>query len=418
MSKNTHIYNLMLTSALVFSLLGCVEEESKVVSTGSGKSTPDKMLASGAVTGLGPINLSGTTLGEVGAQALLNTSGNRNATDLRLGMTTDITGTITNNTGQGDASIVVAQSAVRGRVAAIDTINRTLTILGVVVGLDQNTLFENTNGILGTGNTGNTRGISLGDVVEVFGIDDPIASTSRNVATERVLATRIIHTGSKLDNRVELVGTVGFGVSTSSPQIILGSNIVTVVGATQFIVVNGGITTTSASATIASIRAGTRVRVIGVVDPAIDEITASQFITSIDTPKQDDQIIALDATVTALLSATRIRIADTDVELSATNIASTITPGVRLQVRGRNIGGVVQATNARVIGRGEKIEYAIEGAITEMSGLSITVRGERINATNAAFVGGTAANLAVGKQILLKGVAGAGQLDATSITFR
>jgi len=414
---------IILLSSIAFTL-GCVEEETKVTSGGSGKSAPDKMLASGAVTGLGPINLSGTTLTEMGAQALLNTSANRNATDLRLGMTTEIIGLIANSSGQGEASLVVAQSAVRGRVAAIDTRNRTITVLGVVVGIDQNTLFENTSGQLGVGdivaNNMNTRGITLSDVVEVFAIDDPIANTSRNISSDRVLATRIIHAGNKLDNRVELVGTVGFGVSTNSPQIILGGNIVNVVGATRFTLVNAGIATTADDATIASIRSGTRVRVIGIVDPAVDQITATQFVTRIDSEKQDDQIIALDATVTAILSATRVRIANTNVELAATGIANTVTPGARLQLRGRLVGGVVQATNARLISPFEQIEYVLDGQLSALNanGNIFEVRGERINAANAVYTGGTAVNLANGKQVVVKGVAGQGVLIATSVAIK
>jgi hypothetical protein len=413
-----HKLTTALAAIFMVIVVGCVEEESKITSSGSGKSTPDKMLATGAVTGLGPINLSGTTLAEMGAQALLNTTGNRSVQDLRLGMTTEISGTITNGSGQGEATLVVAQSAVRGRVGAIDFNNRTFTVLGVVVGLDQNTLFENTSGILGVGNIGGMRGITNGDVVEVFGIDDPVASRSINPSSTRILATRVIHSGSTLDNRVELVGTVGVGVSTSSPQILLGGNIVNVSGATQLTIVNAGIASTSATATVSALKVGSRVRVIGTVDPAIDAINATQFITSIDTAKLDDEIIALDATVTSLVSATRVRMSDSDVDLAATGIASSVTPGARLQLRGRKIGGVVQATNARLIGRTERIEYAVDGAINELNGTTFVVRGERINAANASYTGGTAANLANARQVTVKGFAGRGQLDATSVTFK
>jgi Domain of unknown function (DUF5666) len=407
-------------AVLILTILisGCVEPETKVTTNGTGKSTPDKMLATGAVTGLGPINLSGTTLAETSTQALLNTTGNRSVQDLRLGMTTEISGTITNGSGQGEATQVVAQSAVRGRVGAIDFNNRTFTVLGVVVGLDQNTLFENTSGILGVGNIGGTRGITNGDVVDVFGIDDPVASTSRNPSSSRVLATRVIHSGSTLDNRVELVGTVGVGVSTSSPQILLGGNIVNVSGATQLTIVNGGIASAPSTATVSALRVGSRVRVIGTVDPAIDAINATQFFTSIDSTKLDDEIIALDATVTSLASATRVRMSGSEVDLAATGIASSVTPGARLQLRGRKIGGVVQATNARLIGRTERIEYSVDGAIAELNGTTFVVRGERISAASTTYTGGTATNLANAKQVTVKGFAGRGQLDATSVTFK
>ncbi|NJR71815.1 MAG: hypothetical protein HC782_01225, partial [Gammaproteobacteria bacterium] len=108
---------------LLVTLVGCVEEESKVTSNGTGKVTTDKMVASSVITGLGPIQVSGTSLGETNIEALLNTATNRTATDLRLGMTADITGTIINDTGLGDASFVLAQNAVRGRISFIDRVN-------------------------------------------------------------------------------------------------------------------------------------------------------------------------------------------------------------------------------------------------------------------------------------------------------
>lgn len=89
-----------------------------------------------------------------------------------------------------------------------------------------------------------------------------------------------------------------------------------------------------------------------------------------------------------------------------------------MQARGRRIGGVVQATNARIVGQSERIEYVVDGTISEMSGNIIRVRGERINVAAANYTGGITANLATGRVVTVKGFAGAGQLDATSVTFR
>jgi Domain of unknown function (DUF5666) len=412
-----------LISALVLALLfsGCVEPETKVTTSGTGKSTTDKMVASGAITGLGPIQVSGTTLGEANTQTLLNAATNRTANDLRLGMTADITGTIINDSGLGDASFVLAQNAVRGRIAFIDSVNRIVGVQGVFIGFDQNTIFDGTNGELGGARVSTPtalRGLNIGDTVEVYGINNLTpaltASTLATLAT-RVLATRLTLLGESTNTNVELSGIVGTGVSTSSLFITLVGNIINVAGAQQLGVTNAS---TNVVATSTAIPAGSRIRVVGFVDPGIDEIIASQVITNITAKKTDDEIIVLDSIVTALLGATRVRLGDSEVELAATGIASTITPGARLQVRGRQIGGVVQATNARVIGRTERIEYVVDGTITELSGNTIRVRGERINIASAAFSGGTTANLSVGRAVVVRGVAGAGQLDALSITLR
>ena len=399
-------------------LNGCVEEETKVVSTGTGKSTPDKMVASGVITGLGPIQISGTSLSEANAQALLNTVTNRTANDLRLGMTSDIIGTITNNSGLGEAALVLAQNAVRGRISFIDSLNQTLLVQGVMIGFDQNTIFDGTSGVLrgASVSTSTTlRGLNIGDTVEVYGINAALPSMSVNPLATRILATRFSLLPESINTEVELSGNVGIGVSTNSRFINLVGNLINMVGAQQLGVTNASTTALSVNT---AIPAGSRVRVVGYIDPAIDSIIASQLITNITAPKSDNEIIVLDATVTALLGATRVRVGDTEVELSATNIASSITPGVRVQVRGRQIGGVVQATNARIIGRTERIEYVVDGAITEVSGNIIRVRGERINVATATFTGGSAANLVAARNVIVKGVAGAGQLNATSVTFR
>jgi hypothetical protein len=405
-----------LVLALMFS--GCVEPETKVTTSGTGKSTPDKMVASGTITGLGPIQISGTSLGEANTQTLLNATNNRTANDLRLGMTADITGTIINSTGLGDASLVLAQNAVRGRIAFIDRVSQVIAVQGVFVGFDQNTIFDGTNGVLGGARISTAtalRGLNIGDTVEVYGINSLSPSSTASPSTTRILATRLSLLPESTTTDVELAGNVGFGVSTNSRIITLSGNIVNVAGAQQLGVVNAA---TSAVSTVAAIPAGSRIRVVGYVDAAIDEIIASQLITNITAQKTDDEIIVLDAVVTALLSATRVRLGDSDVELGATNIASSVTPGVRMQARGRRIGGVVQATNARIVGQGERIEYVVDGTITEMSGNIIRVRGERINIATATFSGGTVVNLNVGRPVVVRGVAGAGQLDASSITIK
>lgn len=134
--------------------------------------------------------------------------------------------------------------------------------------------------------------------------------------------------------------------------------------------------------------------------------------------KNDDEIIVLDSVVTGLIGATRVRLGETEVELGATNIASSVTTGVRIQVRGRQIGGVVHANIARLLGATERIEYVVEGPITSIMGSTLFVRGERINIANAAYSGCTAANLASGRTVMIRAAAGAGQLEVSSVTLR
>jgi Domain of unknown function (DUF5666) len=415
-----HMRNRALAVLLCTAFMGCVEPETKVTTSGSGKTAPEKMVASGVITGLGPIQVGGTTLADGNAQALLNAAANRSANDLRLGMTSDITGTITNSTGLGDASTIVTQSAVRGRISFINQATQQLSVQGLLIGFDHNTIFDNTTGSLGGVRAGSNAasalsGLNIGDTVEIYAVNTRTPITSSNVLATHMLATRVTLLAASTDTNVELFGTVAAGVSTNSRFITLAGNIINAANALQLGVANAS---TSAVTVPTAIPAGSRIRVVGFVDPGIDEIVATHVISNITTKKSDDEIIILDAIVNGLSTATRVRMGDSEVDLSATNIASSVTPGVRLQVRGRRVGGVVQASNARVIGNAERIEYVVDGAITDVAGSLIRVRGEWLNVATANFSGGTAANLAVGRQVLVKGFAGPGHLLASSVGIK
>jgi hypothetical protein len=162
---------------------------------------------------------------------------------------------------------------------------------------------------------------------------------------------------------------------------------------------------------------GTIARVVG-RRGADGPIAATRITTGYSSVRPEGQLIVLDGFVTQLRPNGLAVIQGEDVDLSATGLAG-VTIGTRVQLRGRKQQNVVRASTARAIAANERITYALEGSIGErLSATEFMLRGERINAATAVVQGGTLANIEVGRRVQVRGVAGAGRLEASAVTFR
>jgi hypothetical protein len=123
----------------------------------------------------------------------------------------------------------------------------------------------------------------------------------------------------------------------------------------------------------------------------------------------------LDGVVQSVTSAGRFRLNDTDVDASTRGrwrcYGRRAGAGARSQA-GRRAG----SERYRQIGAGERISYSVQGR-------SAILRRWRhvacalMSANTAIITGGSASDLANGKRVRVRAVAGAGQLEATQITF-
>jgi hypothetical protein len=160
-----------------------------------------------------------------------------------------------------------------------------------------------------------------------------------------------------------------------------------------------------------------RIRIIGTYDAATNSITANQVISGLNPVRTDNTTIVLDGLVQSVTGPGRFRLNDTDVDASAT-VAGAIVQGNHVQVRGRKSSGILTASEFRLIRDSDRIEYVVQGDITDYASASaFKLRGESINAISASFTGGSATDLANGKKIRIRGFAGPGQIAATSVTF-
>jgi hypothetical protein len=98
--------------------------------------------------------------------------------------------------------------------------------------------------------------------------------------------------------------------------------------------------------------------------------------------------------------------------------ASSLANGVSVNVQGTLQGNVLVATTVQIQGGGGPQQIELEGLITNFVSISnFTVAGRVVDATNAKFDGGTAANLANGVSVEVQGVLNGQVVQASEVGF-
>ena len=93
--------------------------------------------------------------------------------------------------------------------------------------------------------------------------------------------------------------------------------------------------------------------------------------------------------------------------------------GKRVIVRGALFNGKVIAMKVRFFRPDQGGEVRLIGLVSDMVGVpSFTVRGVAVDASNAAFVGGTAADLVAHRLVEIKGASAGFAIHATSVERR
>jgi hypothetical protein len=393
---------LLLASAALFA--GCEGGggiDTKTGEGGSGSPVPSEAAASsGPVTGVSPLGVAGTSLDAINVNALLNAAGTRPSTELRLGMTVDASADLFTGTTQGKAKIIVAQSAVRGPVSAIDSTSQRVTAVGIVTQLDQNTILENFPSL---------ARLKSGDRIEVYGLQQAKAG--------RIQATRVILlTDTATADTVEVLGIATDTTSTTS--IVNGVSVTTT---SAQVVLPNGVALSAPLPPNTVVAANTRVRIVGTLNSA-GNITATQIIAGLSPTRDVGALVSIDGIVGIMNPpvAGMVQIGEDKIDISGLPVATaaTIVPGFRVQIRGRKQDTFVRATEGRAFANTERFEYRVEGVITDFtSAASFKVAGETISTLTATFTNGATADLTVGKKVRIKGVAGAGVIEATEVTL-
>jgi hypothetical protein len=106
-------------------------------SGGGGTSTAGPTVSSGVVTAKGSIFVNGIEYSTNGAAITID-GVSANETQLKVGMTVKVSGTSDDATKKGVATKVEARDALEGEISSVDNANKTITVNGVVVKVEDN----------------------------------------------------------------------------------------------------------------------------------------------------------------------------------------------------------------------------------------------------------------------------------------
>lgn len=349
-------------------------------------------VAFGSITQFGSIFVNGVEYGTGGATILKDDDAILES-ELRLGMTVEVRGSIDSSTS-GSATEVRVEEAVRGPVESVGT--DSLMVLGQTVLIDNTTRFDN--------NVPDLASIHAGNLVEVHGLikaAGTIAATYVERSTATIFVVRGFITGHNAATQSFGIGalTVGYdGAMLDDMPAPSGSN-----WNGLFVEVKGSV---CAGSPTCGTLAATKVEPEGLKVADADEAEVEGFVT-------------------AVVSATQFMLGNQSVVTNGSTVfaggtAADIAVGVKLEVEGPLVGGVITATkvsfrdNVRIESDADVVD-AVGGALTlkGLPGITVSVNGQ------TEFKGGANSLADISGHVRIRGRAsGATTVVATEVEKR
>ncbi|MEF7614522.1 DUF5666 domain-containing protein [Aquincola sp. MAHUQ-54] len=352
--------------------------------------------ASGAVHGLGPVQVNGARYDETGATVYDEAGAAVGAGALALGMVVEVhAGEPVTSAGGGQvapASTIRYRSEIEGPVASVDAGAGVLTVLGQRIGVTPSTVFDDDL----RGGLGRVR---AGDVLEVYGFLD---------AAGAYVATRIEREDG--DDPYKLRGAVQ-GLDTAAQTFRIGALTVSYAGL-------------PAAAAVLADGATVRVELRSAPDAAghwpATRVQGAAAAAGLPTGRVNSEI---EGVVTAYAGPASFSVNGVAVDASqVARLPAGLGLGARVEVEGTLAGGVITAREVeldddRDAGEGLEVSGAIERVDAAVP--SFVVRGIEVLHAGARFEDGTAAQLAVGRQVEVTGVLSAdgNTLQASEVEF-
>jgi hypothetical protein len=367
-------------------------------------------VAVGPITGFGSVIVNGVEFDD-GAARIGDDDGNALASSqLKLGMMVEVKGSVDVAAKLGKATDITVSSQLQGAVESVDAPNNSFTVLGVKVVVNQNTAYEGLASL---------ADLKVGDFVEVHGTFD---ATARTLTATRVEKEQPF-TGTF---KVRVAGIVS-NLDTKAMTFTLGNRKVDYSQAKLVDLPNG-------------LSNGAFVRVKGTVtippnfNPATDALNLVIQATQVkgrEGEMMGGQFALIRGTVTDFVSVANFKVDGIAVDGSKADIlppggSASLANGVSVIVLGTPSNGTILASRIVVLPDVNTIAQQIEvkGTITQFtSAANFVVRGVTVDASGSAvvFTGGTAADLAVGRKVEVKGVlsasAGGSILKASAVRF-
>jgi len=337
--------------------------------------------AAGAISGFGSVIVNGVRFDDSAARIVDDDGRAGDSSALKLGMRVEIDGGAVSDDGTGPraaAKEIRFGSELVGPVAGVDATAKSLVILGQTVLVVDTTVIDDRL-------VGGFAAITVGSLVEVHG--------TRDAVTGAITATRIEPTAAAAG--FKLRGVVAHLDSTAK-TFTIGAALVSYAGV---------------SPVPANLANGLIVRVRVQPTPVAGALVATRI--DVATPRVDDANEAeIEGSITALTSSASFSVNGIAVDASSATFPQGTTGlvlGAQVEVHGTSSNGVVMASRVEVEDRAQRHAegFELHGAITALDtgAKTFVLRGVSVSygATAVDFRKGTAAQLAVGVQLEVRG---------------
>ena len=357
--------------------------------------------ASGPITGFGSVIVNAVHYDDSSASVRDGSGALRSRDDLRLGMTIDVRGSAIGVDNSGNpastASSIVFSSEIVGPLAASDFAAGTLVVFGQTVDIAASTVF-------GESLAGGQAALAFGTVVEVYARLD--------VATGRYAATR--------------VDTRPAGTAFSLRGVVSDLDAV----ARSFSFGGARISYAGVAAVPATLANGRFIRAALAPAPGAGVVLTATALSDGAPPIEDHDEAKLEGRVSAFTSTIAFSVNGTPVDARNASFddgSAGLVLGARVEVEGTIVGGVLVATRVKVKDGGgggddDDDEFEVSGAIVSLDtvGKTFVVREVTVSYSGSVdFRDGTAADLAVGRKVEVRGAltADGTRLQAERIEF-
>lgn len=383
-------------TAVAASLAGCGGGGGSFAGISSGGTG---FVSVGTVRGFGSVIVNTIRFDDSGATFTDDDGSVRSRDDLRLGMVAAVDGTNVTTT-TGTARNVSFGAQLVGRITAIDLNNRRFFVLEQRVEVTGSTIFEaeTIGGVPGL--PLGLPSLTVGDVVEIHGFSKSEGLTATRVQRQSP-GTQIFRVQGEVGNhnaatRTFRIGSLNIDYSSTPTADI------------RFTPVNG---------------AQVRVRLVA-ANPAPTVWSATR-IARAESSGAEGSKSEIEGNITAFTSASAFSVNGIAVDASAVATPPGLALGVRVEVKGSFLGGVLVATEVELEdgARVDSLEFEFEGPIGPVVGNTFVIRGVTVNfvALSPTYVNGNAAKLIGYTGVLeVKGTAGPSGTDinATRIEFK
>jgi hypothetical protein len=330
----------------------------------------------GSVDGFGSVIVNGIRH-EIGG-ATLEIS---DASELKLGMTVRVAGTVSATQTAGTATSLTSAADLRGTVSLLNSASASFAVQGALVTTDNATIFDGVP---------NLSSMADGDTVQIYGLPGR-AGELRATRVEKIAA-----------NAAPVVSGAVSGLDSAAKSFRLGSLTVSYANASF-----------TAALPESGLANGLIVRVRATSAPDAGVLAATTVQPWHTLPAATGTPVNLSGIVTEYAGPASFKLQGIPINASTAavtgGLAASIGNGVKVEVAGIMDNGVLVAARLKirhVPGTGGPVAFSVSGAVSQfVSASSFRVQGQPVDAggPNVVFSNGSAAQLANGRRVSVSG---------------